>query len=71
MAANKVLVAQMVDFYWELDETLEGMAGRVGSDEITELKDLQIKLDNILTSSSKRWAKGLREPKEVLSLVEA
>lgn len=62
---DKVLVAKLVDFYWEIDETIEGLAGRVGSEEITEIKDLQLKLDVILTNSSKRWAKGLREPKPV------
>lgn len=60
---NKVLIAEIVDFYWELDDTIESMAGNL--EETVPLRDLQIKLDKILTNSSKRWARGKKASKTV------
>jgi len=61
--AKKVLVGQLVDYYWDLNDTIETieMMGNISSEEITELRNLQISLDTILTNVSKRWAKGKKD----------
>lgn len=61
---NKVLVGQLVDFYCELESTIIELTliGGVSGEEIAELNNLKIHLDKILTNSSKRWAKGKRQP---------
>jgi hypothetical protein len=61
--ADRKLVGQLVEHYWELNDTIETieMLGNFDVEEITLLRDIQIDLDKILTNSSKRWAKGIKE----------
>ncbi len=58
--ANRKLVGELVELYYELDDTISTMEGSLSGENITELRNLQIKLDKLLTNISKRWAKGKR-----------
>jgi hypothetical protein len=55
---NKPLITELVDFYYQIEDTINviAMMGNINIEELTLLLNLKIQLDTILTNVSKSWA---------------
>jgi len=60
---GKTLEAQLVKYYWGLDDAIDLLIamGNINIEEILILRNQQAILDKILTNISKRWSEGKRD----------